>query len=346
MATAIEMNPVEHATKVTDFVRIDDDQACTIRVSDGGTPQPIFHYNFSGIPEGEIFRPTSDNISLVRVTKDGDNASVTIQVNMYYAAGSTGANLPRAWIYGQPFANPDTADNVKTTFTEDDLDPSNLVQNFPLVIWNPLQLKDANEPAANTATSTYTVRSLYARLGTTADRQEYLKQLIRANHLDHLERPLWFEGFGAKGITTLKNGIDTRKANYLILMEAWTRAISVNANLEDTTTPITTVGERKFNLLEGDIKLSGLDVLNNLATGVGDAIIGNTQTTAENRSAWRLVRIGSAPSSSPYKYVPNGTTTNWGSTGGTANTVAINEINIQTGSTIPSTMTWWQWLRS
>ena len=58
MATAIEMYPIEHLTKVTDFARIDDDMACTIRVSDGGTPA-LFHYNFSGIPEGEVYTPPS-----------------------------------------------------------------------------------------------------------------------------------------------------------------------------------------------------------------------------------------------------------------------------------------------
>ena len=308
MATAIEMNPIEHATKVTDFVRIDDDMSCTLRVSDDGTPSSFF-YNFSGIPEGEVYTPPSpisDNIAFVRVTKDGANTSVTIQVKMYYAAGSTGANLPRAWIYGQAFTNPDTADTVKMTFTEDDLDPSNLVQSFPLVIWNPSQLKDAAVPAANTATSDYTVQRLYTRLGTLEARREHIKN----NLLTYLNDPNFTLLIGG---AFLRPGADAgividniqKSQSFIFWMELMTRAISIDSNFDS---------EMKFNLLNGDTTLPIIEVSSKMI----NFFDGQNPKIGADRSAWTFRRLGTVSSQSPFTYTKpvggSGQLNEWSST--------------------------------
>ena len=344
MSTFLESRPGVHASRRTTAVRLDDDFKITVREEETGKDPVHYQFNFSGMEEGQVIdgARVTEPIAFVRVEKLGTDARCYIAVNIYHADDDA-ATVPTPAFYWF---------NVKTHYRfggraeagkAEAANPAfeGTAQAFPTTIFNiseSAELRDHPMPVGNTVAVSFTQQRLYERLGTLTARREYLKQLIKANHVDNPHFQLWLTGFGGDVATRFSTGLHAKQAIYWTWLEALTRAISVDANLQDTTSPIATGGEEKFNLFAGDAGLNGIDVMSNADNFVYSGCVGSPPG---NRNLWTFVRLGNVASSAPYAYTaPSGN--NWGLNQG----VAVNQITLRSGVTIPSDTSWLDWLRS
>ena len=344
MSTFIEVRPHIHETRRTTAVRLDDDFKITVREEETGKAPVHYQFNFSGVEEGQVIdgNRVTDPVAFVRAEKLGTDARGYIAVNTYHAADEA-TTVPAADFYwynvkthyefgGMPVAG--KAEAVNPAF-------EGTAQTFPTTIFNISssdELRDHPLPVGNTVAVSFTPQRLYEQLGTLTARREHLKQLIKINHVNHPHFQLWLTGFDIDVTERFSTGLRAKQAIYWTWLEALTRAISVDANLQDTTSPIATVGEEKFNLFAGDAALSGADIMNKADSFVYTSCVG---TPPENRNLWTFVRLGASASSAPYAY-----TAPTGNSWGRNQAVAVNQITLRTGVSIPSDTSWLDWLWS
>ena len=329
MSTFIEISPESSTNKITQYVRIDNDFQLTLGVNTAGTL--AYHYfNFQGIPDDYTYRPdpADESLEFAQLVKDGDAESLTIRIKMFYNASDDTLEpheIPRAWTYGRPI-------------DKDHYQPGELLdslsQDFPVIIWNTLA-DGATQPVAHTANpaTAPTFERQYARLGTVAERRNYLKRELRRVVEDPM-LPFIMAGssVGAIREKSMAGGgtaIDDReqarrRQGFAFRLEMLTRAVSVNSNLGT---------EAKFNLLDGEIGLDSGNVFGRMALTLNNDIGAQTQ-----RSNWSFRRFGSVAASSPFAYTAPTHPTAWPSTADTT---------IDIGSNVPSEVTenWIQWLR-
>lgn len=329
MSTFIEISPESSTTKITQYIRIDNDFSITIGVNTSGTL--AYHYfKFTGIPDDYTYRPdpADDNLEYAQIVKDGADESLTIRIKVFYNAADDTLEpheIPRAWTYGRPID--------KDHYLPGEL-LETLNQTFPVIIWNTLA-DGATQPVAHTANpaTALTFDRRYARLGTVAERRVYLKRGLRGIIEDPM-LPFIMAGTSANPIvakstqTTVREIIDDREharrqQGFTFRLEMLVRAISVDANLNT---------EAKFNLLNGEIELDSRNVFMRQATTL-NADIANQMP----RSGWRFRPFGSVASSSPFAYTAPTHPTAWPTT---------HETSIDVGSAVPSVVTdnWLTWL--
>ena len=329
MSTIIKLIPEAHATKRTTWIRLTGDGQITTRVEDPIGTDTDKSFDFSSMNEGDPSPPANEPFQFIDAGKIGTHARYIIGISEFYDQSLTGNSIPQERFIWYDY---------KTK--ADDAPDSETIQTFPInVLFSTAGTPDS--PTRALSVTTQTTSRIYGSLGTTAARREYLKQLIRVNHVDHKDFQNWLTGFQYHDISGITSSLYQYRANYWAWLEMLTRAISVNTNLEDTTNP-TTAGERKFNLLVGDASLSGIDVFNY----AGINLLREITNSSNNRTGWTLIRLGEVAAASPYAYTkPTIETGNWGFTGSNANTVANNEITVRSGITIPSGTSWLDWLR-
>ena len=342
MSTIIKLIPEAHATKRTTWVRLTGDGQVTTRVEDPVGTDTDKSFDFSSLVEGESYKVANEPFIEIEAQKIGTNARYIIMMTEFYDSSATGNDIPTERFVWYDY---------KTK--SDDAPDSTLVQTFPINVLfstagTPQSPTRALSPVAQTR------QSLYAQLGSTAARRQYLKGLIRFNHVDHPDFQLWLSGYKMlpeKGDLTYWNH---RPAEYILWIEMVTRAISIDANLEDTTTPRVTTGEQKFNLIAGDVSLQGWELLNYVndeTLGAINSYRGNRFPRNNNRNSWRYIRWGSVGSSSPYAYTaPTPTPTEslgeWGFDKTVNNYQLFPDITLASGVTIPADQEWLDWLRS
>ena len=330
MSTIIKLIPEAHATKRTTWIRLTGDGQITTRVEDPIGTDTDKSFDFSSMNEGDPSPPANEPFQFIDAGKIGTHARYIIGISEFYDQSLTGNSIPQERFIWYDY---------KTK--ADDAPDSEAIQTFPInVLFSTAGTPDS--PTRALSVTTQTTSRIYGSLGTTAARREYLKQLIRVNHVDHKDFQNWLAGFQYSDVTNIDStlNLDQSRLTYWIWLEMLTRAISVNTNLEDTTTP-TTIGERKFNLLAGDASLSGVNVFNHLGSNLLDEII----ESSNNRTGWTFIRLGSVADASPYTYTKPTVETDWGFTNSAANEVANTEITVRSGTTIPSGTSWLDWLR-
>lgn len=360
MSTFIEIRPTLHASKTTTAIRLDDDFKYTVREEESDKDPEHYQYNYTGLEEGEQLDGSrvSDPTSHVRVVKLGTDARCIIGVKAYYPENEPHL-VPTAgmyWYNAKTHYDPEKilreakGEETEGKLAAPNAEFPNAAQTFPQFIFNnssDQELIDHPLPVGNSVAVSFTSQSLFTRAGNTADRMSELKVTLRANHIDHTDFNGWLTGLNATGDYFDRDAsLAGATRNYWLWLEMITRAISVNANVDN---------EQHFNLLLGDASLLGSDVLNNFGdpdnTGriVINGIFGEPgpTNTRNDRSTWNFVRLGSVASSSPYAYTkPTGS--NWGQsgTGQSATANQVSGINVRTDITIPSDKTWIEWLRS
>ena len=367
MATFVEIRPVEHATKKTTFIRIDDDLRVTTRIEEQGKSTDDTAWNFTGVNEGDYLTAAEaggDPIAYVNVTKLGTDARAVISVNAYYAADEADT-VPNAGIYWYPWKTQvDREALFRASKGEEDpkegvpaLAPDiseGQVQTFPITILNITNTATAGAlPGSNTAAVSFTQASLYTRLGSTEARRNYLKRLLLDTHIDNPDFARWRAGYRITTTSQNWTNWNLMPRYYLAWQELMARVISNNANLEDTSNP-TTVGERKFNLLVGELSLPGYEILSYTLWATFTYMMPTADIS--DKSAWKFVRMGSVGTVSPYTYVKPAIPTRsdggdqWGwdrtARSGRGFYWETPEIVTATGVTIPNTMFWADWLRA
>ena len=337
MSTFIEITPVESTTKISQYVRIDNDFEITVGVNTGGT-LAYSYYDFSGIPSDYVYRPdpADDNVEFVQIVKDqlAGTAieSLTIRIKMFYNASDDTLEpheIPRAWTYGRPIDK----DHYQPGVFIDTLS-----QTFPIEIWD-TRADGATQPVAHTANpaTAPTFGRLYARLGTVAARRDDLKTKLRGI-VDDPMLPFIVMGSSLNPIVSRTSTVSTtsptllddrehakRMQGFAFRTEMLARAISVDANLNT---------EAKFNLLNGEIGLPSANVFMRLSNTL-NADIANQMP----RAGWRFRPFGSVASIAPFTYTAPTHPTAWPTT---------HDSSIDVGSGVASEITedWIGWLRS
>ena len=378
MSTFIEAIQVEHATKKTTAVRLDEDKRATFRIEETGKADDDIQVNFTGLEEGEQLvtgeRGVADPVAFVRVSKLGTDARCVIGVNLYHRPDEADT-VPAPGLYWyNPSTHYDPEEVLRAAKGETTAgktaapDPRfEGVSQAWTTIYN---ISGSTLPVATVAPVSFTpeTRSLYERLGIDPDtgvayvnasdateaRRNYLKLLLRENHIDHADQLAWLNGYKFKltaGVPNSNNlnlnGFYRLGIYYHLWLESLAIAISIDANLEDTTTPTATVGEKKFNLLAGDISLPGYEWLSSVsAAAIGSGLTepNSRNKRAIDRTTWRFVRMGSVTSASPYTYSKRSIDDDtWGWAG---STYTYESDIVLTPSEIPSDTDWRDWIRS
>ena len=337
MSSFAEFEPVPHATKLTPFVRIDNDFSFTIVINDNGT-LTTHYYNLQGMPDEFNYKPNPPDDVLVeaRLAKDGTDESMVFRVNMFFNDNDDTLEdweIPHAWIYNSAVD--------KDNYLPAEL-PATVNQVFPIVIWNQLTSQQT-APGANTVSAT-TFDSTYTTLGNVTERRKYLKHKLRGKTDDPM---LPFIAMGssvnpivAKETTLSQNTQQRRQVEFTVTddreharrmqgfafrLEMLTRAISVDSNLST---------EGKFNLLVGEVDLDNADIFRKMSLSLNGDI-----ADQQPRSGWTFRKFGSVASSSPFKYTAPTGMTLWSTTA---------DADIDIGSNVPDDVTsnWLLWLRS
>ena len=333
MSSYIEMEPVASATKLTPYVRIDNDFGITVVINENGT-LTTHYYNLQGIPDEFNYKPNPPDDVLVeaRIAKEGADESIVFRVNMFFDDNDDSLEdwqVPHAWIYSEPID--------KDNYLPGEL-PETVSQSFPVVIWNQLTPQQT-APGANTASATVFERT-YANLETLDRRRDYLKEKLRIhvespmlrfvmagstlNPIVHTTTEIVQPGTSNVNITVVKE-LARRQQGFSFWLETLARAISVDSNLQT---------EQKFNLLNGELGLSIGNVFKNMPLSLNGDI-----ADQHPRSGWDFRRFGSVASSTPWAYTAPTGQTSWSTT---------HESTIDIGSSVPDAVTddWVLWLRS
>ena len=300
MSTFSELRLIPHATKRTLIVRLDEDFKISILENARN-----LHYNFTGldVDNGQQLdgANVTDPIAYVRGIKEGRDSRLIIGVNCYYEEDNQ--TIPNAGIYYystkdhfdyeeilQIAKGETTAGKTKAP------DPrfTNPVQTFPTEIFN--IAPDGTTLSPNTATPPTAVsQRLYAQLGTTENRRQYLKQLLRANHLDDSDQILKSMNFYLSLGTSTED--PTLNRDYLVGQQGYRAWLQLIANVISLDANLNT--EQKFNLLAGELSINLLDIAQNgLDSGLRDRIMNGNNNPAN----WRFTRWGRIASSSPWNY--------------------------------------------
>lgn len=298
MSSFIEFQPEISTTKVTRYVRIDNDFQLTVGVDTSGTVA-YSYYNLTGIPDEFTYEPSppDDNLVFSRLSKEGANESLVNRIKMFYNATDDSLEdyqIPQSWIYN--------ATINKDNYLPSEL-PSSVSQTFPVIIWNTLE-DGAAQPSTNSA-SVLTFGSLYTRLGTVAERRSRLKLLIleMINHPNYLQ---WLAG----GTVSTRNDEDAtelleeiqRLQTLSYFPEMLARAVSIDSNLNT---------QAKFNLLLGMSQLNLGQVMARAPRllSVSLSTQSGQSNPTDNRNNWSFQRIGDVAGSSPFAYTaPSGNT--------------------------------------
>ena len=312
MATIIRMIPVGHAGRTTTAVRIEDDGIIVCRTEESGGAVDR-RFNFSSYTEGTVVDIAQDPIRSVSVQKLGTDARIIIEVYEYYDQNLKAEEIPEErdlWYSYTTAANMIPSDTLPQGATPSTpvyvLWKSDGTPASPTLPWN---INDESTPLAR----------LYARLGSTAERRQYLKDKLLSKYTDPDLNAIMMGSSLLRIVPdsvsyntpasdppnnhSYTNQKDHPRANQSMIyrMEMLARAISADVNLDS---------EAKFNLLDGEISLENWAVFLKVDRGLNGLI-----NPTGNRTDWRFQRLGSVSSSSPYAYTaPSINTGSWTAT--------------------------------
>lgn len=361
MSTAVQFIPEASETKITQFVRLDNDFQMTIGINTSGIITYHF-YNVQGIQDDYTYRPADslneENLVQAQLAKDQGNEALTFTINMFYNNKDDSLQpyqRPQPWIYSSEVTEANYMSRVL---------PSSISHSFPVTIWDTLPNSEDPTTQTNNATVPSSITNrLYARLGSTARRREYLKQKLRTvaedRRIPFILAGNYFGPISASSISIDETGSETKvviqqkefgRQNQMFSyrLEMLTRAIAYGVQDDGTEQdPIVSNFETEdnFNLLDGEIGLDSKEVFMNGQREFALFVAG-----IMSRPGWTFYRFGSVAASSPFAYTaPTSTQIVIGrNPTGQTGWPAVRDATFNLGTAVPDAVTnnWLEWLRS
>ena len=332
MATFLEVIPVEHETKRTYILRIDDDFRISIREDNTNIQR---NYTGLDVDNGQQLDggDVADPITYVRGAKDSDgNSRLFIGVKCYHPLNDPSA-VPSAGFYYYDTKTYYDYDPILQEAKGESTDgkqkfptnPAGRSQSYPITIFT---TSGHSLPTGNTVNPSFTARRLYAELRTVDARQRFLKGIIQET-LDHEDMPIWLVRSDYDGRNTARDSIG-EIANLIARPESFVIWLEMMANAVHNTTNFNS--EEKFNLLHGELTLNKDDLTTKPVATYGTAQIRQNHTDVSSWSFHRFGNVGAAPT---YKYGAP-TANQW--------PAESDSRIVLTGSTLGNT--WRQWIRN
>ena len=342
MSTVIRLVPSAHATKRTTMVGIEDDGRIRTRVEDPvGTPTD-YQFNFGALPEGTSGAINVEPVRTVVSEKIGTDARFVIDVTDFYDSALTGADAPKERFVWYDY-------QTKAEDAPDSQLPQTATPTTPIyVLWTSAGTPASPTTAFNFSSPTWTRPSLYASLGSLAERRNFLKRGLLASIS---ENPLWHVGtllhssFAVNTITSqghvarLEQKVDS--INDLIRFYQYVAfrpkmlalTLSIDANLDN---------EAKFNLLDGEINKIDPNLFAALVHT--RAIAGYTPSS--NITNWRFYRIGARPQATePWTWNPPGDSNSYPGRVDNIAGISLTNANLPANLRANNGAAWITWLR-
>ena len=334
MSTVIRLIPRADAAKETTGIAILDDGRIRTRV-ETASARTDKEFNFGSLVEGDTrdIPDTDEPVTRVNAEKIGTDARFVIDVIEFYDENLRGADAPKErFLWYLYTLKPEEAPAPDA--------PQTATPSTPLwVLWS-----SDGTPAAPTNAFSFgtavTAPRLYAELQNDGNRREYLKSKLLMKIADPIELLSIFAGTAMNTIASysftqpasnsrlhiVRLEHERALQSWVFRLEMLARAISADVNLNS---------EQKFNLLNGEIGLSNVDIFGR----VDKSLAGLINQGGGNRNAWVFHRLGSVAGTAPFAYTPPPQNTSvWSSTADTS-------INV-TSEPPSEVLDWINWLRN